>query len=112
MLRSFFPEMRDDEVLLLVQYDSRPQLPDRPLTELEKSEGGRGFIPPLHTAAALPGSEGGASYKHDVRMFAQGWLLRVVVLWAGRPRLSLDFRMVCLLPQDYTAESAARAARL
>ena len=53
-MRSFFPEMRDDEVLLLVQYDSRPQLPERPLTELEKREGGKGFIPPLHTAADCP----------------------------------------------------------
>ena len=83
LLRSFFPEMRDDEVLLLVQFDSRPEVPDRPLTQLEKSEGGRGFIPPLHTAAELPGSEGGASNKHAVRVFAQGWLLWAVVFGQG-----------------------------
>lgn len=76
---TYFPAMRDDELLLLVQYDSRPEVPHRSLTTLEEAEGGRGFIPPPHSAVELPGTEG------------------------ARKRLSLDFRVVCLLP---LAESA------
>jgi len=59
----FIPEMRVDEVLLLLQYDSRPEVPHRPLTELEKREGGKGLIPPLHSPVDLPGSERGARRK-------------------------------------------------
>lgn len=98
----YFPAMRNNELLLLLQYvsisnterhgyartptvthlgfcllrryDSRPEVPRRQLTPLERSEGGRGFIPPLHSAVEMPGTQG------------------------ARKRLSLDFRMVCLLP--------------
>ena len=110
--RSRYEGMRDDEVLLLLQYDSAPEVPMRPLTgklkqpavagdvevyllyifdnggwlanpALEEAEGGRGFIPPPHTAVDLPGTEG------------------------LRKRLSLDVRMVCLLPQGDTGGEAA-----
>ena len=61
-------------VCLLSRYDSRPEVPRRELTDLERAEGGRGFIPPLHSAVEIPGTQ------------------------CARKRLSLDFRMVCLLP--------------
>ena len=79
----FFPELATDEVILLVQYDSDPEVPHRELTALEQAEGGRGFIPPAHSAVELPGTED------------------------ARPRLSLDFRMLCLLPKQ-NSEGAQR----
>eukprot|EP01043_Picozoa_sp_COSAG02_P014488 COSAG02_NODE_598_length_19747_cov_1002.653400_4_plen_164_part_00 len=110
----YFPAMRNNELLLLLQcvfnsnfechcyactptvthlglfcllsrYDSRPEVPRRELTDLERAEDGRGFIPPLHSAVEIPGTQG------------------------ARKRLSLDFRMVCLLPlQPPKADTIAK----
>lgn len=108
----YFPGMRNNELLFLLQcvlrfypgacavqsqlwctlmiplcsrrYDSRPDVPHRELTELERREGGRGFIPPLHSAVELPGTQ------------------------TARKRLSLDFRMVCLLPLPHHDTNTAR----
>ena len=77
---------------LLSRYDSRPEVPERELTDLERAEGGRGFIPPLHSAVEMPGTQD------------------------ARKRLSLDFRMVCLLPlqppeADTVATTCTQSAR-
>ena len=79
----YFPELAPDEVILLVQYDSDPEVPHRELTALEQAEGGHGFIPPAHSAVELPRSED------------------------ARPRISLDFRMICLAPKPKQVSTGA-----